>query len=72
MTDPQQQEPTPNADACLSVMGACDVAGAVLASFICLEHPHMDEYEIAALASAELFYAAQDTAQACLMSEVAR
>lgn len=56
---------TPNADAALEVMAACDTAGAVVARHIVRAHPRMDLREITTLVSGELFYAAQDTAQAC-------
>lgn len=58
-------EATPNADAALEVIAACESAGAVVARHIVAQHPQMDVDEITDLTSAELFYAAQDTAQAC-------
>lgn len=55
--------PTPNADTALDVMAACDIAAGVVARYIVSEHPGMDLMEIQTLVSAELFYAAQDTAR---------
>lgn len=59
----ETSEPTPNADAMLEVMGACDKAGEVVARYIVSEHPGMDLTEMQTLASQELFYAAQDCAR---------
>lgn len=58
-------EPSPNADAALEVMQACETAGAVVAHHITREHPELDEREVASCVTSELFYAAQDTAQTC-------
>lgn len=56
----------------LAIIEACDHAGAVVAHQIVSERPDLDERKVASAAAAELFYAAQDTAQVCLASEVAR
>lgn len=65
-------DPTPNADSALAVLAALDQAGHAVAHQIVSERSDLDEVAIASLASSELFYAAQDTAQACLLSEVER
>lgn len=57
-------EPTPNADAFLAVLGACESAGRVLAGLVVEQYPGMDFGEVADVAASELFYAAQDTAWA--------
>lgn len=57
-------EPTPNADALLEVLDACTRAGEVVARYIVTNCPQSDLREVTTLVATELFYAAQDTAQA--------
>lgn len=60
-------EPTPNADAALAVLEACEEAGGVVARQIVTNRPGLDFEEVASVAASELFYAAQDTAKTCFL-----
>lgn len=60
-------EPTPNADAALAVLEACEEAGGVVARQIVTGRPDLDFEEVSNVAASELFYAAQDTAKTCFL-----
>ena len=62
--DEPTPDPTPNADAALAVMEACESAGEVVARQIVSMNPELDFDHLAEVAASELFYAAQDTAWA--------
>lgn len=65
-------DPTPEADALIEVMAACDAAAKVAAHHVVAERPDLPSREVERLMSSELFYAAQDAAEACLLSGVER
>lgn len=64
----EDMEPTPEADELIEVMNVCNMAAVVVARHVIAARPDLPSRDLERVVSAELFYAAQDAAEACLNS----